>query len=132
MPLYSPCWKSTALGLWAPPYWRMVRSVQKRFGHSIDYYDFAIITAGFPHIEGRVVHDPNDAVTPYAESRRYHDFWPESYLYSPAEGGHHLCTVGITPTVLRYIQNGEAPPQSEKQEQPLYAEHELVRYFAGL
>lgn len=115
MPLYSPCWKSTALGLWAPPYWRMVRSVQKRFGHSIDYYDFAIITAGFPHIEGRVVHDPNDAVTPYAESRRYHDFWPESYLYSPAEGGHHLCTVGITRTVLRYILNGEAPPQSEKQ-----------------
>ena len=119
------------LGLWSPLYWCIVRSVEKRFGHPIDYYDFAIMTAGFPHIGGLIVHDPNDAVTPYAESRRYHDFWPESYLHSPKEGGHHLGTLGITRTVLRFIQQGEIPSEAVKQEQPIYAKHELVRYFAG-
>ncbi len=121
-----------ALGLWSPLYWRMVRGFEKRVGHSIDYYDFAMMTAALPHIEGLLVHDPGDPVTPYEESRRYHDFWPESYLYSPREGGHHLGTAGITRAVLRFIQNGEAPEEAERQERPLVAEHDLVRYFVGL
>ncbi len=121
-----------ALGLWSPLYWRMVRGFEKRVGHSLDYYDFAMMSAAFPHIKGLLIHDPGDPVTPYAESRRYHDFWPESHLYSPKEGGHHLGTAGITRTVLRFVQTGEVPAQAERQERPLYAEHDLVRYFTGL
>ena len=120
------------LGLWSPLYWRMVRGFEDRVGHTLDYYDFAVMTTAFEHIEGLLVHDPADAVTPYAEARRYHDFWPDSHLYSPAEGGHHLGTVGVTRAVLRYVLNGEVPAQAERQEKPLYAEHDLVRYFAGL
>jgi len=121
-----------AFGLWSPLYWRMVRGFEKRIGHSIDYFDFALMTAAFPHIEGLIVHDPSDAMTPYAESRRYHDFWPGSHLYSPAEGGHHLGTERITQSVLRFVQNGEVPVEAERQERPLYAEHELVRHFVGV
>ncbi len=120
------------LGLWSPLYWRMVRGFEKRVGHSLEYYDFALMTASFPHIEGLIVHDPGDAVTPYAESRRYHDFWSGSHLYSPKEGGHHLGTPRITETVLQYVQHGNVPAQAERQERPLLAEHELVQHFVGV
>jgi len=121
-----------ALGLWSPLYWRMIRGFEKRVGYPIDHYDFAMMTAAFPHIEGLLVHDPGDPVTPYAESRRYHDFWPGSHLYSPTEGGHHLGTAGITRAVLGFVQKGEIPVQAERQERPLPVEHELVQHFVGL
>lgn len=121
-----------AFGLWSPLYWRMVRGFEKRVGHSIDFYDFALMSAALPHIEGLLVHDPSDPVTPYAESRRYHDFWPGSHLYSPGEGGHHLGTETITRAVLQFIQGKGIPAEAERQERPLHAEHDLVRHFAGL
>jgi hypothetical protein len=121
-----------ALGLWSPLYWRMVRGFEKRAGRSIDSFDFALMTSAFSHIQGLLIHDPGDAVTPYAESRRYHDFWPESHLYSPTEGGHHLGTAGITRAVLRFIQTGAIPDQAEQQKLPLHAEHDLVQHFVGL
>ena len=121
-----------ALGIWSPLYWRMVRGFEERVGHSLDYYDFAMMSASLPHIEGLLVHDPNDPVTPYAEARRYHAFWPGSHLYSPSAGGHHLGTTENTSLVLRFIQHGEAPMQAERQEQPLVVGHDLMRFFAGL
>lgn len=121
-----------ALNLWSPLYWNMVRGFEKRVGHSIDYYDFAIMSAAFPHIEGLLVHDPGDPVTPFEESRRIHDFWPGSHLYSPTEGGHHLGTEGITNAVLRFVKHGEIPDQAQRQERPLPAGHELVRHFVGV
>lgn len=121
-----------ALGLWPSLYWRMVRGFEKKAGHTIDYYDFAMMTAAFPHIDGLLVHDPADDVTPFEESRRYHDFWPGSRLFTPREGGHHLGTAGITRAVLQFATQGEFPADAKRQEQPLRAEHELVQYFAGL
>lgn len=121
-----------ALGLWSPLYWRMVRGFEKRVGHSIDYYDFAMMTAEFQHINALLIHDPKDPVTPYEEARRYHSFWPGSYLYSPTEGGHHLGTTDITRKVLHFVESGEAPAEAERQVQPLYAAHDLVRYFVGI
>ncbi len=120
------------LGLWSPLYWQMVRGFEQRVGHPIDYYDFAIMTSTFNHVEGLLVHAPGDAVTPYAEARRYHDYWPGSQLYSPTTGGHHLGTPEITRAVLHFVQSGEAPVGVELQQRPLQAEHELVQYFAGL
>lgn len=121
-----------ALGLWPALYWQMVRFFEHGVGHSIEYFDFAMMTAEFPHIEGLLVHNPGDAVTPYTEARRYLDFWPGSQLFSPQEGGHHLGTSNITAAVLNFVQYGETPAQSERQDQPVYAGHELVRYFAGM
>ena len=121
-----------AFGIWSTLYWHMVRGFEKRFGHSLDQYDFAMMTAAFPHIEGLLVHDPGDAVTPYAEARRYHNFWPGSYLFSPTGGGHHLGTADITGAVLRFVCLGEVPAQAERQERPLAVEHDLVRHFSGL
>lgn len=120
------------LGLWSPVYWRMVRGFEKQVGQPLEHYDFAMMTAGFAHIQGLLVHDPSDAVTPYVESRRYHDFWPGSHLYSPREGGHHLGTAGVTRSVLQFVQDGRAPKQAERQERAVQAEHELVQYFAGM
>lgn len=120
------------LGLWSPLYWRMIRAFEKEVGHPLSFFDFAMMTSALPHVEGLLVHDPADAVTPYAEARRFHDFWHGSHMYSPTEGGHHLGTAGITRAVLRYIVQGDVPEQAERQELPLLAEHDLVRYFAGL
>lgn len=121
-----------ALGMWPGLYWRMVRLIERRIGHPADYFDFALMTADFPHIEGLVVHHPGDKITPYAEARRYHDFWPGSRLYSPQEGGHHLGTARITQAVVDFVAFGMVPAQAERQERPVYAGHELVRFFAGM
>jgi hypothetical protein len=121
-----------ALGLLPSLYWRMVRRFEQMVGHPLEHFDFAMTMADFPHIEGLLVHNPGDAVTPYAESRRYLDFWPGSRLFSPQEGGHHLGTARITEAVLDFVQYGETPVQVEQQERPVYAGHELVRYFAGM
>lgn len=121
-----------ALGLWPSLYWNMVRRFEEIIGHPIEYYDFAMMTSEFPHIKGLLVHNPGDNVTPYAESRRYFDFWPGSLLYSPTKGGHHLGTADITQTVLDFVLYGELNNEVERQEQPVHAGHELVRYFAGM
>jgi pimeloyl-ACP methyl ester carboxylesterase len=121
-----------ALGLWPSLYWHMVRRFEQRIGHPIEYYDFAMMTAEYSHIEGLLVHNPHDAVTPYSEARRYLDFWPGSHLFSPREGGHHLGTARITESVLGFVLQGETPGEVERQEQPVYAGHELVRHFAGM
>lgn len=119
------------LGIWPSLYWSMVRRFEQMVGHSIDHYDFAMMSAGFAHIEGLLVHDPADSVTPFEESRRYHDFWPGSYLYSAREGGHHLGTADITQSVVRFVQEGAVPVQAIPQDQPRQATHELARFFVG-
>lgn len=121
-----------ALGLWPSLYWRIVRNFEQRTGHPLDHYDFAMMTAGFSHIEGLLVHSPGDNVTPYAEARRYFDFWPGSRLFSPQEGGHHLGTAGITQAVMEFVTDGRTPLEAERQERPVHAGHELVRFFAGM
>ena len=121
-----------ALGLWPSLYWRMVRWFEQQVGHPLEHFDFAMMTAAFPHIEGFLVHSPGDAVTPYVEARRYHNFWPDSHLFSPKEGGHHLGTPPITRTVLDFVLTGDTPAQTERQERPLNANHELAPHFAGL
>ncbi|MBV6439369.1 MAG: alpha/beta fold hydrolase [Haliscomenobacteraceae bacterium CHB4] len=121
-----------ALGLWPSLYWRIVRNFEQHAGHPLDHYDFAMMTADFSHIEGLLVHSPGDNVTPYAEARRYFDFWPGSCLFSPQEGGHHLGTASITQVVVKFISEGKTPAEAERQEQPVPAGHELVRYFAGM
>lgn len=120
------------LGLLPSLYWRIVRSFEQRVGHSLDYYDFAVMTADLPHVEALLAHSPGDPVTPYTEARRYHDFWPGSRLFSPPEGGHHLGTAGITQAVLEFVLDGKTPADVERQERPVYAGHELVPHFAGM
>lgn len=121
-----------ALGLWPSLYWRMVRWFEQRVGHPLEHFDFAMMTAEFSHIEGLLVHNPADAVTPYAEARRYHDFWPGSRLFSPKEGGHHLGTPHITEAVVDFVSHGIAPTEAERQERTVYAKHELLQHFAGM
>ena len=120
------------LGLWSPLYWRMVRGFEQKIGHSIERFDFAMMAGGFAHIEGLLIHDPKDSVTPYQEAKRYHDFWPGSHLFSPQSGGHHLGTKEITGTVIDFVQNGKLPTNAKIQERNITADHELVRFFAGL
>ena len=121
-----------ALGLWPSLYWQMVRNFEQRIGHPIENFDFALMSADLPHIDALLVHNPADRVTPYAEARRYFDFWPGSRLLSPTEGGHHLGTTIITDTVLDFVLHGAVPDAAERQEQPVFAKHELVRHFVGM
>ncbi len=121
-----------ALGLWSSLYWRMVRRFEQHIGHPLEHYDFALMAGRLPHVQALIVHAPEDRVTPYGESLRYFSFWPGSLLLSPAEGGHHLGTAGITQEVLDFVLEGKAPALAERQERPVRAEHDLVRFFAGM
>jgi len=121
-----------ALGLWPSLYWRMVRRFEQRAGHPLEHYDFAMMTADLPHVGGLLVHSPGDTVTPYAEARRYHDYWPGSCLLSPKEGGHHLGTPHVTRAILDFAVSGEIPAHAERQERPVNAGHELALHFSGL
>lgn len=121
-----------AFGLWPSLYWRMVRRFEQWSGQPLEHFDFAMMTANLPHIEGLLVHSPGDPVTPYKEARRYHDFWPGSRLYSPEGGGHHLGTPDITRAILGFACTGQIPAQAEQQERHVNAGHELALHFSGL
>ena len=120
------------LGLWKLPYKRMIASFEKRIGHSLKHFDMAFISAQFAHIQGFIVHSPSDDVTPFASALRYHSYWPNSILYAPKTGGHHLGTEEITGAILDFILEDKIPEGAEKQERAVNTKHDLVRYFAGI
>jgi pimeloyl-ACP methyl ester carboxylesterase len=121
-----------SLGLWKLTYQRMIDGFEKRFGISLRHFDLGLMTSNLTHIEGLLVHSPSDKVTPFGSAVRYHNYWKNSYLYAPKEGGHHLGTTEITSAVLDFILYGTIPNDAEKQEKALDLEHDLERYFAGL
>ena len=120
------------LGLWPTLYWRLVRHIERRFGVSLENYDMARLSGGLADVEALLVHDPADPVTRFAETRRYHSSWPGSALLRAQDGGHHLGHTEITEAVLDFLQQGALPATAERQEAPIAAGHDLVRYFAGL
>jgi hypothetical protein len=113
-------------------YYRVVRTFEQRTGRRLEEFDFAQMTSNMPHIQGFIIHSPSDEVTPYAEARRYFDFWQDAALYSPAAGGHHLGTGETTKAVLEFSINGNLPEDIEIQKFPITGKHDLVRYFPGM
>jgi pimeloyl-ACP methyl ester carboxylesterase len=121
-----------SLGLWKLTYQRMIDGFEKRFGIALRHFDLGLMTSNLSHIEGLLVHSPSDKVTPFGSAVRYHNYWKNSYLYAPKEGGHHLGTNEITNAVLEFILDGTIPNDAEKQEKALDLEHDLEKYFAGM
>ena len=122
---------SSALGLWPTTYYNLVREVEGLIGAPIHTFDFAYLSSALEQVPALLVHDPADAVTPFANALRYHAYWPDSRLLR-AGGGHHLGLPAITNSVLDFTITGDFPDNAETRQRPVEAEHELVRFFAGV
>ncbi|HMQ48567.1 MAG TPA: alpha/beta fold hydrolase [Saprospiraceae bacterium] len=113
-------------------YRHMIHYLEQKIRRSIQEYDLARNAGSLPHIEALLVHDPDDAVTPYRHTQRYHAYWANSWLHSPKGAGHHLGKAAVTKAILDFAISGKAPVQAERQSRPMPASHDLARYFAGL
>lgn len=120
------------LGLHEMAYWRFVRHVEKLMNISLRNMDLARLTANLGDVRGLVVHDLRDEVTNFRHARRYHAYWPGCALLATEGKGHHLGSPEVTHDILAFAIDGRLPNRAEYQQQPLPANHDLVRYFAGL
>lgn len=123
---------SRTLSLRPGLYRSMVHYLEQKIKRSIQEYDLARNAGDLPHIEALLIHDPEDAVTPYRHTQRYHAYWANSWLYSPKNAGHHLGSASVTKAILDFAISGTPPVQAERQRHPMPASHDLARYFAGL
>jgi pimeloyl-ACP methyl ester carboxylesterase len=121
-----------ALSIMDGLYYRVVRTFEQRTGRRLEEFDFAQMTSTMPHISALLVHAPADEITPYAEVRRYFNFWENAALLSPSAGGHHLGTAETTKAILEFAIAGTLPENVEIQQFPVAGKHDLVRYFPGL
>lgn len=122
----------STLGLWPTTYYNLVREVEGLIGAPIHTFDFAYLSNVLEQVPALLVHDPADEVTPFSNALRYHAYWPQSRLLRANGGKHHLGQADITNTVLDFIITGNFPENAETRQRPVEAEHELVRYFAGV
>jgi pimeloyl-ACP methyl ester carboxylesterase len=120
------------LGLWSGVFYGMVRYAEAKVGAPIHTFDMARMSGQLEGVDALLVHDPKDAVTSFAHIERYHSYWPNSALLRAKGAGHHLGTSEVTQAVLQFLIKGEAPPDAEYKAQKLPADHDLVRYFAGM
>jgi hypothetical protein len=123
---------ANALGLWPWVSRKLVSTFEQKIRRSLQSFDMARMTADFTHIEGLLVHNPHDTVTPYSNAIRYHSHWKGSHLLSPLEGHHHLGTPAITQAVVDFATLGTIPADAETQQRPLNTNHDLARFFAGV
>jgi pimeloyl-ACP methyl ester carboxylesterase len=120
------------LGLTERTYQQMVRRLEARIDGPLHQFDLARKSSRLTATRALIVHDPADTITHYRNARRYHAYWPESALWSPDGAGHHLGTQAITNGILDFVRRGILPPEAVVNRSPLPADHDLVRFFAGL
>jgi pimeloyl-ACP methyl ester carboxylesterase len=121
------------LGLRTAVYQTMRRIMEKEAGGPLRQYDIARLSGHLDTVQALLVHDPADPVTPFSHALRYHTFWRGSALLRAEDGGgHHLGKVEITTAILQFLMKGKVPEGAILQPRPLPADHDLVRYFAGM
>jgi pimeloyl-ACP methyl ester carboxylesterase len=121
-----------ALGLWPNVFYGMIRYAEAQVGAPIHTFDMARMSGQLEGVDALLVHDPKDAVTSFTHIERYHAFWPNSALLRAKGAGHHLGTAEVTNAVLQFLIKGETPPNATYKAEKLPADHDLVRYFAGM
>lgn len=121
-----------SLGLSERTYRLFVRNLEKELGKQLKEFDLALKSQRLERTASLIVHDPKDGITHYRNANRYHTFMPHSHLLSVPEAGHHLGKPVITQQILAFLVNGTVPNAAVKQTATLEADHDLVRYFAGL
>ena len=120
------------LGLAECTYRNMIRRIEAHIDQPLRNFDLARKSSRLAPVRALIVHDPADRVTHYRNARRYHAYWPGSALWACPGAGHHLGTTEITDTVLRFIGEGQLPSEARINRNPLPANHDLVRFFAGM
>jgi pimeloyl-ACP methyl ester carboxylesterase len=121
-----------ATGLWPSLYYGMIRRLEKQLGAPLDSFDMARMSSELHAIQALIVHDPSDKVTPFVNAQRYHDYWPGSMLLAANGTGHHLGKEAITAQILEFSLTGKMPERASINNKPLAANHDLIRYFAGM
>ncbi len=97
------------LGLRETVYRGMERHVKNMSGRGLEEFDATRGAALLGDVPTLLVHDPEDPVTAFRNTRRNHSHWPGSWLYSPAGAGHHLGTPEVTANVLAWLIDGAVP-----------------------
>ena len=120
------------LGLWPALYQRMLRAIEHNVGMSVHDFDMARMSARLGNVAALIVHDPADGVTPFSNAQRYHAYWPGSALLRANGAGHHLGTTEVTNNILQFLTKGLLPEAVEMEGRHLPADHDLVRFFAGM
>lgn len=120
------------LGLWTATYQGMLRYVEEKAGQPIYAFDMARMSAELGNVAALIVHDPAEKVTPFANALRYQAYWPGSALLRTPGAGHHLGKASVTEDILRFLIDGILPHDAETNAHPLPANHDLVRFFAGM
>jgi len=123
---------SHLLGMRKALYYSMVRQLEQIAGMPLRQFDMARMSGHLEQVKALLVHDPNDKVTAFSNALRYHAFWRGSALLRAEGGGHHLGNQEITTAVLNFLIAGALPSFVEISHQTLSADHDLVRYFAGM
>jgi pimeloyl-ACP methyl ester carboxylesterase len=121
-----------ALGMRKALFYSMVRVLETKAGAPLRHFDMARLSGQLAQVKSLLVHDPEDQVTPFSHALRYHTFWRGSALLRATGGGHHLGNANITTAILDFLISGEVPVAAAISERTLPADHDLVRYFAGM
>lgn len=120
------------LGLWPALYHRMLHLIEHHAGMPVHAFDMARMSANLGNVEALIVHDPTEKVTPFSNALRYQAYWPGSALLQAHGAGHHLGKTEITNSIVQFLTEGILPAAAEISQQNLPADHDLVRFFAGM
>lgn len=121
------------LGLRSAVYQQLRSMMEQQADGPLRQYDMARLSGHLNTVQALLVHDPADPVTPFSHTLRYHAFWRGSALLRAENGGgHHLGKTEVTTAILNFLIAGDLPSGIVLQPRPLQADHDLIRYFAGM
>ncbi len=120
------------LGLTEYAFRGMVTTLEGRIERQLTEFDLARRSARLDRTKALIVHDPEDSVTHFRNAERYHSYWPGSSLLVARKVGHHLASSTLTRQVIAFLQNGTVPAEARPPKMVLPADHDLIRFFAGL
>lgn len=121
-----------SLGLRERTYRLFIQSLEQELGKQLKEFDLALKSQRLENTAALIVHDPKDRVTHYRNANRYQTYLLHSHLLPAIEAGHHLGVPTITEKILSFLIHGAIPETAIKQTVTLEANHDLVRYFAGI
>ena len=120
------------LGLTERTYRLYVQHLEQVLGKQLKEFDLALKSQKLTRTASLIVHDPKDRVTHYRNANRYQTYMHNSHLLAAKGAGHHLGKATITEQILTFLIDGKVPNNTINHTNTLEANHDLVRYFAGI
>jgi pimeloyl-ACP methyl ester carboxylesterase len=80
----------------------------KRVGQPVEHYSVARMATRLQGVDGLLIHDRGDRVTPFRESLRLAEAWPGARLWETQGFGHGLTAPAVIDAVLDFVTSYEA------------------------